>query len=99
MDKADRARLRSWAMDADHPTYPTPGERGTILQLLDALDAAEAERDAALERERVLREALVWITTETFVCVGSGGHLRWSEWLRVQDRARAALAATAKESE
>lgn len=57
MDKADRARLRSWAMDADHPTYPTPGERGTILQLLDALDAALAERDAALSRTRRLLPA------------------------------------------
>ena len=89
------ALLRRDAQHADAAGTLVPLSGSRLLRLMASVERVGSERDAALERERVLREALVWITTETFVCVGSGGHLRWSEWLRVQDRAVAALAATA----
>lgn len=86
MDKAERERLREIAeyMVAARGLIGAR-DGASILQALDALDAAEARLTA-------LRSFVDWLHTETFR-VNDDGSIPWSLWVTVQDRARAALAA------
>ena len=96
------ALLRRDAQHADAAGTLVPLSGSRLLRLMAAVEQAEAERDAALERERrlerTIRTAVVCIV-DMVGLMEQGARLEPDGLRVISERLGDALAATAKESE